>query len=975
MKLNIIILTLAAFIVVSAKANFIDLSYPLIKKESSKVIVKLENESVRISFISYKRNNHESVTPVFEVKTSSGWYKVPLEPSAESYQILVADTSMQMELYRWMYPKWRATADALDKDEDGYTKVIWEAGADYEYIAKKVIQIDKNRVLLEFYPNKIGILKAIWSLEPNAKTAKVEMQFTPVKTGQYSLGYFLFNSKPIEEVDELLMPMLVQRKRFPAENYTQLQASAPTPVSIMQTTIEGKQFSWGVAGEPTQIPYEFPIPIKSHYGLHIKNENGNVQPSIFGPLLGTEEAYVEAGKTLSFSFRVFVENGDWYSVYRDVADNVFGWYDYRKNGQVSMSQAVYNMIDLYMDDEYGGWWKRAQANYQIESKNGSTQATPLTIISLYLLTGDTTLYKKRTLPALEYLLSRNSQHFSPIPDSSGHYPKGHMNGPVNLFGSTVYAGLWEMTNFRTPVFKDIAFPDGGIKQTDVPKHFVPHIQPFDDLLGKYLFTGDQSALDSAIMLADKYIENEITNVPNQWISVNEFFLVAYTPAWEGLLRLYEVTGEQRFLYAAAKGARITMTGMWTQPIPKNDMVTIHKDGQIHGDKMDEWFYKGNKRFRLGFPIKSGAIKEKEVPEWLVSNVGLGFEQPSTYTFKDNGGRMILQANWSGNFLRLSQYTGDKQFETYARNAALGRMGNYAGYYYTTFTDMYQNPRYPYEGPDIGFIYYHHLPVHLSWTIDYLVGEAQLASDGEVSFPGLRQFGYAYFDNMVYGHKPGKIYGQNDVWLWFDKNLLKIDNSQINYLTAHTKDKFYVIMMNESQETQQIKVRFNPEHISKGGSSFNSASIITDKNATLKLVDNVANLEMDSREFLVLEVDGLNIELKVHQKYPVPKVAKEPCFAEIECEDSTFIRATSIKLHPGVWDAYIYSTAESKTLENITLIWETENHKGTLVDTDYPYEFSVPVVGGEDTFKFTIKMVKTNGKIIETKLTTIGAARN
>lgn len=943
-----------------------------VSKQSSKIVAKLENEMVRISFVSCKRNKKKSLTPVFEIKTNSGWYKAPLDASSESYQIISADTSQKMELYRIMHPKWKATEESNLKD--GITPLIWNAGKNHEAIVKDVRQDGENKLVLEFYPIETGTLKAVWELLPGAKTVKVEMQFTPYKMAQYSLGYFIFNAKPIEEVDELLMPMLVQQKRFPKDNYTQLQAAAPTPLSLMQTTKDGKTLSWGVSGDPDQVPFEFPIPIKSHYGLHIKNPEGEVQPSIYGPLPGTEAALIEAGKTLTFSFRVFVESGDWYETYRDIADNVFGWYDYRQNGQVSMSQAVYNMIDLYKDDKYGGWWKRAKANYQIESKNGSTQSSPLTAVSLYRLTGDTALYHERTLPTLEYVLSRDNPHFSPEPENTGGYARGHMDGPIDIFGSTVYAGLWEMMNYRSPVFKDIAFPNNQLNFSTRQQGFEPHIQPFDEWLGKYLFTNDYAALDSAKKEADTYIER-IINIPQErFISLNEFFLMAYTPDWEGLLALYEVTGEQRYLKAAEKGARLTMTGMWTQPMPKDTMITIHPNNYIHGDKMDRWLHKGEEEFRQGYPRIEGDVLEKQVPEWLVSNAGLGFEQPSTYTYKDNGGRMILQANWTGGFLRLAQYTGYKQFETYARNAAIGRMGNYGGYYYTTFTDIMQNPRYPYEGPDMGFIYYHHLPVHLSWTIDFLVSEAKLASNGNISFPGLRQFGYAYFDNSVYGHAPGEVFGEKNIWLWFDKNLVDIDNPQINYLTAHTKDKFYVIMMNESSENQEVNVKFNARLISTGDKPFNKASIMNSNNKELALKNNAGKVELTPRGFVVLEISNLNIEVPTHEIYPKPKLPEVPYFVNIICEDSTEIRATSIQIEPGSWQAYVYSTAESKTLEKITLSWETENNNGTMVDTDYPYEFSVPVNAGESKFSFTLNVVKKNGEKFSTRTSVIGVVQ-
>jgi hypothetical protein len=624
------------------------------------------------------------------------------------------------------------------------------------------------------------------------------------------------------------------------------------------------------------------------------------------------------------------------------------------------------MIDMYMDEKFGGWWERAKANYQIESKNGSTQSSPLTIASLYRLTGNTEFYKRRTLPTLEYVLSRDNPHFSPEPENTGGYARGHMDGPVDIFGSTVYAGLWQMTNYRTPVFKDIAFPDNELNLTARQQGFEPHIQPFDEWLGKYLFLGDKAALDTAVAEADAYIERVIDSPPEDVISLREFFLMAYTPDWEGLLALYEVTGEKRFLEAAEKGARLTMTGMWTQPMPRDEMVTIHPNNYVHGDKMERWLHKGEEEFRLGFPRKEGDVKEKQVPAWLVSHTGLGFEQPSTYTYKDNGGRFILQANWTGGFLRLAHYTGDKQFETYARNAALGRMGNYAGYYYTTFTDLQQNPRYPYEGPDIGFVYYHHLPVHLSWTIDYLVGEAKLASEGNIHFPGLRQFGYAYFDNMVYGHAPGKVYGNDDVWLWFDKNLVTIDNAQINYLTAESGDKFFLIMMNESQDAQRVNATFNPQAITGRNREFKEAAVITDDNAILSLNSNQATIKLEARGMAVLEISGLEIEVETHKQFPAPKPGKAPNYIEVDCRDGTEVRAASIQMIPGAWQAFVYSTAESKTLERITLKWEAGKNKGTVVDTDYPYEFSIPVEAGEDSFRFTVESVKKDGQVVKTK---------
>ncbi len=61
-------------------------------------------------------------------------------------------------------------------------------------------------------------------------------------------------------------------------------------------------------------------------------------------------------------------------------------------------------------------------------------------------------------------------------------------------------------------------------------------------------------------------------------------------------------------------------------------------------------------------------------------------------------------------------------------------------------------------------------------------------------------------------------------------------------------------------------------------------------------------------------------------------------------------------------------------EKISLHWETENEQGTVVDTDYPYEFSIPVKEGERTFSFSVEALRKDGRIIETKQSTIGVVQ-
>lgn len=939
---------------------------PVVDRPGAETLGKLENEHLKISFVAATRGGKASTRPLIQVRTPSGRVDVPVDASAESYQVVSAPETVKMEIpIRGFYPRW---PDAAKGKSQG-PRIIWDAGKNHEAIVSSVEQVNPQQLKLRFHPLPVGSLEALWTLAPGGKSVKVSLAFTPTQNGQFSLGYFLFNRKPLDQVDEVLMPMLVNAKRFPSEEYTLLQTQAPTPMSLMQVG----PLSWAVSGDPDSTPFEFPVPAKSHYGLHIRNPQGQVQPSIYGPLVGTPESLAQPGQPVKFDFRVLVQPGDWYAGYRTIADEIFGWRDYRRNGSGSLTDAALNMIDLYMDDAHGGWWERAKAPYQVESKNGSTQSSPLTALSLYRLTGDRNIYRRRSLPTLEFVLSRNGPHFSPIPEDTGGYAKGAMTGPVNIFGATVYAGMWEMVNRRTPVLHDIAFPAGGIRASGTRQNFESHNQPFDEWLGRYLFTGDQASLDRAVRGADEYIARQITARPTRELGVNPFFLMAYVPTWEGLLRLYEVTKEKRFLDAAAFGARMVMTGMWTQPMPTDEQVKIHPNGYVHGDKLQLRLHKGTDQFRLGWPRQAGDAPERMAPAWQVSSIGLGFEQPTTYTYQTNGGRMIMQAPWTSSFLRLATYTGDPQFETYARNAVVGRWNNYPGYYYTTFTDLLQNSRYPYEGPDVSFVYYHHIIVHLSWTLDYLVSEAGLRSSGAIKFPGLRQFGYAYFDNLVYGHAPGEVLGEKDVWPWLRRGLVSLDNPQINYLAAHNGKSFFLILMNENSAKESVRIKFNPASINGGKTGFTKARNLVAGNSEIALTDNAATVQLEPLGWTALAVDGLSIDVPAHRVPPPPKPSAEPGSVTVEIENNMHLRAAAIQMEPGLWDAFVWSTAASGSLKEITLDWQAGNQTGTIKDVDYPYEFSVPVPNGETRFTFKTSGIKTDGTTFQTEPKSIGVS--
>ena len=125
--------------------------------------------------------------------------------------------------------------------------------------------------------------------------------------------------------------------------------------------------------------------------------------------------------------------------------------------------------------------------------------------------------------------------------------------------------------------------------------------------------------------------------------------------------------------------------------------------------------------------------------------------------------------------------------------------------------------------------------------------------------------------------------------------------------------------------------------------------------------------------MVLAIENLDIHVPVHQVYPEPAPSDHPGFIKVECDKRTEIRAAAIQIKPGPWQAYVWSTADSGSLKEISLTYTIGSKTGIIKDTDYPYEFSVPVPAGEPSFRFRTLGVKTDGSTFQTEEKTIGVA--
>jgi hypothetical protein len=895
----------------------------------------------------------------------------------EQYQVLFRPATAPAKVdAAKVYPAWDSkfaptgtitAGGAGARTRLGTATTPWTAGECFSLRPNLATQ-KGDTVELEFPPTAVGQLTATWRMSGELPAAEVVLRFTPKQPGYYSLGYHAPMAAPANETDFLLLPFMLHGHRFPEHPSAMLSTSMPTPLSLVQH----QGLSYALMGEPSAQPFEWPSNTNARYALGLRNENGLAQPFIYGPVLGQPGCESKNGEPIEMRFRLWIEHGKpWPETYQRIAKEVFGLKDYRRPTQASLSDTALNLLDLIRDEKASGWNARAKGPWNIESRNTVSHSAPLTYLSYYLLTGDEDIYQRFARPALEYMVSRPNPHFAAEREIwNNYYTHQPMRGPSPLFGARWFAGAISMTRSHTAGFGDYLLNDKGQARVSSPHG---HQQPFEDSLALYQLTQNRKWLEEAVTGADKYIAANLAKLPEKDLGQAPFINVSFVPDWEGLLHLYEASGEKRFLDAAAEGARWLLTTLWTQPQPPVGEMTINPGG-VYDAQRHLWWW-GDRLYRRGiidiaateappYP-PAPKIPERRVESWKVSPVGLGLEQPST--FNRQGPRAnILMSTWAPNLLRLAKATGDEAFRTAARNAMIGRFGNYPGYYLDGFTDEYHRPDYPLKGPDVTSLYIHHVPPFAASVLDYLFTDAEVRSNGAVSFPQVRQAGYVWFDNRLFGHAPGAVYGQS-AWAWLHRTAATVDTVNVDRVLAEGDGKFHVVLLNQVREPQRVHVHLDEQTL--GRSLANAHVTLREQNGAPKeapLKDGSLELTLPPLGIAAVTLDGVKIDVPTHRvtapgKLPLPssRALKRQLFA------GTLLEAVGLTLQvpPFTWrDLYVYVTAGLDDCRGARLRYRVGDQAEQTVEAkQFPWEFSVRLPAGNETVTWSAEVQVADGR--------------
>ena len=928
-----------------------------LRSVDEQAIATLQNNSVRFTFHHARTDSGDAIALRAATHDGGRWAGLTDDANPESYRVLFrpAESDPKIVATR-IYPTWDLAfspfvearlGDQTVRSRLGIATAPWSSAKCLAIHPTTATQRDASTVDLSFADLPAGRLTATWRLAPQQPAASLDLQFTPSAPGYFSLGYHSPLAAKPGDTDFLLLPFMLHGHRFPEQPATVLSALTPTPMAL----VNRGGVSCAVVAEPADIPFEWQSSASSRFAFALRNETGLAQPLIYSPVLGMEGSRSD-GAAVTAHFRLWLQRGDWNAAYQRIAQEVFGLRDYRRPVTASLADAALNLIDLMRDEEAAGWNARAKGPWNIESRNTVSQSSPLTYLSLYLLTGDEDFYRRFALPSLESLLSRPGPHFAAEREiGENYYQHQPMRGPGSYFGASTFASAFAMTHGRSPVFGALCLDEKGAARV---MHGNSHTQTFADLLAIFRATGERSWLDAAVAAADRYIAVHLTTLPTRDLGPQPFVNVSFVPDWEGLLHIYEATGEPRFLAAAREGARWLTTTLWTQPlIPAGD-VTIHPIGIYDANRQIWWF--GDKRFRralykgpasLESPfIPPAALPEHRVPAWEVSQVGLGLEQPSTYNRKGPQANIMMNA-WAPSMLRLAGVAKEDTFRTAARNAVIGRFASYPGYYLDGFTDQYQRADYPVAGPDVTSLYVHHVPPFAASVVDYLFTDAEMRSGGAVKFPSTRQCGYVWFDSRLYGHAPGAVYG-DAAWPWLHRTAATVDTINVDRVLAHGGGKFHVVLLNQIREPQQVRVRFDEKVL---GRAVEGAALVThlDNQLASPLIvkDGVAELTLTPLGIAALTLDNTNIDVPTHRIAPPAKLALPSESGQQKAAlGDTKIEAigTVLKVPPFTWrDLFVYLTASIGDCRSATLRYRIGDGPERRVEKhEFPWEFSVRI---------------------------------
>ena len=953
-------------------------SFPAYAKEQGMVTdsTTIENDSTKVVFSKVQTSKGQVVQNEIYTKHDGAWVQTKARAEDLGYVAIRADEasySVSQDKYGM-----KMSYQYEGRTFGGLTSDPYKAGIPY-YFVPTDYTVEGDKIVLTS-ANEAGTLTATWSLDEETYPL-VSIDFTPATDGYYTVAAWEGGEFIRDEFEYALAPFRIQFKRVPEAPELFNEQYLFTPMGTYTLYANNKYnalpVTKGVVFEPSWIPQRWVYKDNCVLGISMHSADGMYRGTAFAPVMGTEQSKMTAGTPFNMQVRIVSDVASWSDNYHNTVTNLFDVNDYRKNYVNSLNDTIFNTRNLMLDDKYGGWDSEDMAHYNMEGMNVTSVANSMIAMQDYLLSEDDAMLEKRAIPTLANALTRGYIHFNRIGVSGGasYWTEGGgkttpdpIGEPVSGFNANVIGGMYDMTRGTLPFLHDYALEKG---QKAVTNSY-GSIAPFVNDLSMYKYTGDKTYLDKAIAGADAYLEKTVYAESNTLPGWTSFIYISYYPNLASLMDIYEVTKDQKYLDAAEYVAEWMATGLWvpgvdgekkTAPVMANDLPEMKKRFHYGSETSASMWWAGPKQMRIGretltdIDHNNEIITERtrEVEGWIPSRVGLGVEQASTFGASSN----IVMQSFVGDFMRLSAYTGNEFLATAARNAIIGRYRSYDGYYRNAFITYQQESNYPVDGPDYTGIYWHHIPPFLAMLEDFIINQTFAWSGRNISFPSLRQQGYAYFNSNQYGHEAGKFYDEDNMWAWLAEDTVHPDSIQVDWMAARKDGVAGIAFMNEDEVATTTTITLGEKF--GADKNYTGTATLYDKTGKIGTVD-----VKDGKFTLTIPAKSLQaVKLNIAS-------VKAPAFASIAYDpaEKTEIGGTisnhktgkgyTLQMSGDNYFAYVYTTYKPSQAKSATLTYTVNGKEKTLTDNVYPYEFIVRVDDVNAEFNYKLKVQKTDG---------------